>query len=174
MAISFHGSDGTKFELDDITVPTGRNAEGFKTGDNAIAQDMRYHGTDPEAYRGQILIKNNRSKDSYDPIAEFVRVINLNGNALDNAIDDVMDVDLWMRHYATQSFLGNWDTYGFRRPKNLRLYIRPSDGMIIPLYWDADRGDLGSEPLIYNGGSSRLDEIRNIKGDRPRAPREGA
>ena len=156
-----NGTDGTKFELDDITSPTNPNADGFKTGTNATAQDMRYHGTDPEAYRGQLLIKNNRSKDDFQPIAEFVRVINLNGDALDAAIDDVMDVDLWMRHYATQSFVGNWDTYGFNRPKNLRLYIRPSDGKIIPLYWDADRGNL-TDALIYNGGSSRLDEIRNI------------
>ena len=156
-----NGSDGTKFELDDITIPTNPNAEGFKTGDDAIAQDMRYHGTDPEAYRGQILIKNNRARDDYEAIAEFVRVINLNGTALDDAIDDVMDVDLWMRHYATQAFLGNWDTYGFNRPKNLRLYIRPSDGMIIPLYWDADRGNL-TDALIWNGGNSRLDDIRNI------------
>ena len=137
------------------------NAQGFKTSDAAIEQDMSYHGTDPEAYRGQLLIKNNRTKDDYDPIAEFVRVINLNGDALDASIDDVMDVDLWMRYYALQSFLGNWDTYGFRRPKNLRMYIRPSDGLIIPLYWDADRGNL-TDALIYNGGDSRLDEIRNL------------
>ncbi len=156
-----NGSDGTKFELDDITIPASANSEGYKTGSSAIEQDMRYHGTDPEAYRGQILIKNNRAKDDFDPIAEFVRVINLNGSALDDAIDDVMDVDQWMRYYAVQSFLGNWDTYGFRRPKNLRLFIRPEDGKIIPLYWDADRGNL-TEPLIYNGGNSRLDEIRNI------------
>lgn len=157
----FGNTDGTKFELDDITIPRNPNADGFKTGTDAIAQDMEYHGPDPEAYRGQILIKNNRAKDAFDPIAEFVRVINLSGNALDESIDEVMDVDLWMRHYATQSFVGNWDTYGFRRPKNLRLFIRPSDGKIIPLYWDADRGNL-TEPLIYNGGSSRLDDIRNI------------
>ena len=156
-----NGNGGTKFELDDVTVPANKNADGYKTGSGAQAQDMRYHGTDPEAYRGQLLIKNNRALDDFEAIAEFVRVINLNGTALDNAIDDVMDVDLWMRHYATQSFLGNWDTYGFRRPKNLRLYTRPSDGKIIPLYWDADRGNL-TDALIYNGPDSRLDEIRNI------------
>jgi hypothetical protein len=72
-----------------------------------------------------------------------------------------MDVDLWMRHYATQSFLGNWDTYGVGRPKNMRLYIRPSDGKIIPLDWDADLGNL-TDPLIYHGAMSRLDEICDL------------
>lgn len=155
------GSDGTKFEQDDITYPTAPNGQGFKTDTGVSDQDIRYRGTDPEAYRGQLLIKNNRAKDDYEPIAEFARVINLNGAALDAAIDDVMDVDLWMRHYATQSFLGNWDTYGFRRPKNIRLYLRPKDGKVIPLFWDADLGNY-TEPLIYNGVASRLDEIRNI------------
>ena len=52
-----------------------------------------------------------------------------------------MDIDLWMRHYATQSFFGNWDTYGFGRPKNLRMYVRPEDGKVIPMAWDSDRGN---------------------------------
>ena len=72
-----------------------------------------------------------------------------------------MDVDLWMRHYATQAFLGNWDTYGFGRPKNLRIYVRPEDQKIIPMYWDADLANLTAS-LIYNGSVTRLDEIRNI------------
>lgn len=157
-----NGGDGTKFELDDITYPTNASPhpEGLKTGDEVSAQDVRFRGNDPESYRGQLLIRNNRAKDDYEPLVEFARAINLSGTALDEAIKDVMDVDLWMRHYATQAFLGNWDTYGFRRPKNIRLYIRPSDSKVIPLYWDADLANL-TESLIYNGGDSRLDEIRN-------------
>ena len=156
------GTDGTKFELDDITYPRSANGpNNEKTGTGVRQTDMGYYGTDPEDYRGQLLIKNNRSLDDYETLVEFTRVINLSGTALENSLDDVMDVDLWMRHYATQSFIGNWDTYGFRRAKNLRLFIRPEDGKVIPLFWDADRGNF-TEPLIYNGNQSRLDEIRNI------------
>ncbi|MCA9185764.1 MAG: lamin tail domain-containing protein [Pirellulaceae bacterium] len=158
-----NGSDGTKFEQDDITYPTNPSPspEGLKTDTGVSDQDIRYRGSDPEAYRGQLLIKNNRALDDFATMAEFARVINLSGSALAASIESVMDVDLWMRHYATQAFLGNWDTYGFRRPKNLRLYIRPSDGKVIPLFWDADLANL-TEPLIYNGGASRLDDIRNL------------
>ncbi len=156
------GTDGTKFELDDITFPTdpsGPNNE--KVGTGVSPQDMRYRGADPEAYRGHLLIKNNRAKGDYDTIAEFSRVLNLSGTAFATQIHDVMDVDLWMRHYATQAFVGNWDTYGFRRPKNLRIFIRPDDGLVIPLFWDADLGNY-TDNLIYNGSETRLDEIRNI------------
>ncbi|MFC1757565.1 lamin tail domain-containing protein [Planctomycetota bacterium] len=158
-----NGGDGTKWELDDVTYPTDPNPspEGLKRGTGVTSPDIQDRGTDPEKYRGHLLIKNNRTKDDYDRIVEMAQAINENGNALFDATNEVMDVDLWMRHYATQSFLGNWDTYGFRRPKNLRIYTRPSDQKIIPLAWDFDLANL-TEPLIYNGGPTRLDDIRNI------------
>jgi hypothetical protein len=73
-----------------------------------------------------------------------------------------MDVDEWMRHFANQAYFGNWDTYGFRRPKNLRMYVNPVDDKIVPLFWDCDLCNF-SEPL-YNRSeaTSRLDEIRDI------------
>lgn len=157
------GPEGGLFELDDITYPTNPNPspEGEKTGTGVSAQDMHYRGDDKELYRGQLLIKSNREKDDYDPIVQMIHALSLNGDEMYEATNAAMDVDLWMRHYATQSYLGNWDTYGFRRPKNLRIYIRPEDGKVMPLYWDADRGNL-KDNLIYNGGASRLDELRNI------------
>ncbi|MEX2188301.1 MAG: lamin tail domain-containing protein [Pirellulales bacterium] len=155
-----NGSDGTKFELDDITYPGGGG-----NSTDVSPQDMFYRGDSGEFYRGHLLIKSNREKDDYEPLVEFTRVLQntdgLPNDAWNQQLDTVMDVDLWMRHYATQAYLGNWDTYGFGRPKNLRLYIRPDDGKIIPFYWDADRANL-TDSLIYNGGASRLDEIRNV------------
>ncbi|MCP4190749.1 MAG: hypothetical protein GY768_08980 [Planctomycetaceae bacterium] len=158
-----NGGDGTKWELDDVTYPTDPNPspEGLKSGTGVSSPDILDRGTDQEAYRGHLLIKNNRSQDDYSRLVEMAQAIHKSGNALYEATNETMDVDLWMRHYATQAFLGNWDTYGFRRPKNLRVYERPSDRKIIPLAWDYDLANL-TEPLIYNGGSSRLDEIRNL------------
>ncbi|MBM97937.1 MAG: hypothetical protein CMJ77_02335 [Planctomycetaceae bacterium] len=158
-----NGGDGTKWELDDVTYPTdpSPSPEGLKSGTGVSSPDIEDRGTDQEAYRGHLLIKNNRSKDDYRRLVEMAQAIHKSGNELFEATNAVMDVDLWMRHYATQSFLGNWDTYGFRRPKNLRVYERPSDRRIIPLAWDFDLANV-REPLIYNGGATRLDEIRDL------------
>ena len=158
-----NGSSGTKFELDDITYPTGANPspEGLKSGTAVSSQDMEFRGDSAENYRGQILIKSNRTKDDYSQIVEMSRAMSLSGQAMLDATNAVMDVDLWMRHYATQSFIGNWDTYGFSRPKNLRMYVRPSDNKVIPLFWDADLANF-NENYIYNGGVTSLDEIRDI------------
>ncbi|MCH8921798.1 MAG: lamin tail domain-containing protein [Planctomycetes bacterium] len=157
------GSDGTKFELDDITRPSGGTPH---TNRSMAAMDVRNAGSNPEPYRGQLLIKNNRAEDDLASMAAFSQAIHQSGSfvgsALDVATQEVLDVDLWMRHYATQAFIGNWDSYGFNRPKNIRIYVRPEDGKIIPLYWDADLANLSSQALIYNGGATRLDDIRNI------------
>jgi hypothetical protein len=174
-----NGTDGTKFELDDVTYPTGIGAGGFHTSRSMAAQDICQISrcVTGEDFRGQLLIKSNRARDDMDAMARLSLAIRQSpvslpdpddpdvangvGSPLDLATKAVMDVDLWMRHYATQAFIGNWDTYGFGRPKNLRIYTRPDDGMIIPFYWDADHHRI-TDAIIYNGSRTRLDEIRNI------------
>ena len=164
-----NGSDGTKFEVDDVTVPSGGGREGLKTGTEVnTGQDIGGTGNalanqrdNPEFYRAHILIKSNRAKDDYASIARLAQAIHLNGDELFEATNEVMDVDLWMRHYAHQSFLGAWDTYGFGRPKNLRIFIRPSDEKAVPLMWDCDRCPM-DRAIKQRVGVSRLDEIRDI------------
>ncbi|MEZ6116712.1 MAG: lamin tail domain-containing protein [Pirellulaceae bacterium] len=168
-----NGSEGTKYELDDVTYPTSPSGgvEGFKTGtevnQNAdIGVDARMfaeQGQNPEFYRPHVLIKSNRTKDDYDSVVRMASAIhNDDPQTLFEMTNEAMDVDLWMRHYAHQAFFGNWDTYGFRRPKNLRMYVRPEDDRMIPLMWDCDLCNF-SEPLFNRTEpTSRLDEIRAI------------
>ena len=181
-----NGSDGTKWELDVVTYPTGPS-EKIPCPDNpqrecvdreSVKSDtvvnarvdiavntevMRQRGDHPEFHRGQLLIKNSRVKDDYEPIVDLAKTIHLEGDELFAATNAVMDVDLWMRHYANQAYLGNWDTYGFGRAKNLRLYLRPSDDKFIPFFWDCDLCGISTAPLLMESDKlSRLDEIRDI------------
>ncbi len=168
-----NGGQGTKWELDDVvfpSAPVGREPEGLKadtmvieTADIGVNSDITFlQGNDPEFYRAHVLIKNRRVDDRFDALKEFAHGIHTSGEALFEASNAVMDVDLWMRHYANQSYFGNWDTYGFRRPKNLRMYQRPSDGKIIPFFWDCDLCNF-TEPIYHaSEPTSRLDEIRDI------------
>ena len=163
-----NGSSGTKWELDDVVYPSSPNDEGLKretvvieTADIGINGDITYvQGNDPEFYRAHILIKNQRVDDRFDVIKKFSQAIHTRGDALFDAANEVMDVDLWMRHYANQAYLGNWDTYGFRRPKNLRFYQRPEDGKIIPFFWDCDLCNFTERLFNTSEPTSRLDEIR--------------
>ncbi|MFC1758768.1 lamin tail domain-containing protein, partial [Planctomycetota bacterium] len=164
-----NGGDGTKFEMDDVTVPSGGPREGLKTGTEVnTGQDIGGTGNqlanqrdNPEFYRAHILIKSNRKKDDYDAIVRVGQAIHNEGMELFEQTNEVMDVDMWMRHYAHQSFFGAWDTYGFGRPKNLRMFVRPSDNKVIPLMWDCDRCPMDRQ-IKQRVGVSRLDEIRDI------------
>ncbi|MCA9213464.1 MAG: lamin tail domain-containing protein, partial [Planctomycetales bacterium] len=168
-----NGSEGTRWELDDVVYPSApldRDPEGLKadttvieTADIGVSTDITYvQGNDPEFYRAHILIKNQRVDDRFDVIKAFAQAIHQSDDKLFEAANEVMDVDQWMRHYANQAYFGNWDTYGFRRPKNLRFYQRPNDGKIIPFFWDCDLCNFTERLFNPTEPTSRLDEIRAI------------
>jgi len=80
-----------------------------------------------------------------------------------SATKGLIDVPQWMRHFAVQHMIGNWDTYGYERGKNCYAY-KPTQGPWKLLLWDLDlvlgqqghgpNNDLfdtnGSEPVIDN------------------------
>lgn len=48
-----------------------------------------------------------------------------------------VDADQWMRVFAVRHFMGDWDSYGYRRGKNMFAY-RPDQGRWQLLNWDMD------------------------------------
>jgi hypothetical protein len=48
-----------------------------------------------------------------------------------------MDVEEWMRHFALEHSVGNWDSYGYRRGKNCFAY-KPDQGPWRLVLWDID------------------------------------
>ncbi len=54
----------------------------------------------------------------------------------------VADIDEWMRVFALERIVGNWDSYGYNRGKNMYAYLPPGQRWRL-LLWDIDF-DLGS------------------------------
>ena len=165
-----NGGDGTRYELESVVWPKDPldGVEGLKQSIGQRAADIgvdkvtaESHVNDPEFYRGHLLLKNNRTLDDFGAIAELAQALHQEGDALFVATNEKMDVDKWMRHYANQSFMGNWDTYGVGSPRNARLYVRPTDNKFVPLFWDCDLCSFNNA-LIQHGNGSRLAEIRDI------------
>jgi hypothetical protein len=76
---------------------------------------------------------------------------------LTTATDGLVDIPEWMRHFALQHTVGNWDTYGYERGKNCFAY-KPTEGPWRLLLWDLDlvlgqqsRGT--TDPLFNTAGS---------------------
>jgi regulation of enolase protein 1 (concanavalin A-like superfamily) len=76
---------------------------------------------------------------------------------LTTAADGLVDVAQWMRHFAVQHTIGNWDTYGYERGKNCYAY-KPTQGPWRLLLWDLDlvlgqQSRTTTDPLFNTAGS---------------------
>lgn len=159
-----NGGEGTVFKLSGIRVPTTTHdgtPEGFKLyrpigGAGMDIQDM---GDDKELYRWPYLIKNNRAKDDYSRIIDMAEVFSLEGEALREAAEEVLDVDEWLRVFAMLSLGGITDVYSYGGAHNLKFYVRPEDNKVLAMPWDWDftfnrstaaplRGDANTAKLI--------------------------
>ncbi|MFT7643277.1 MAG: hypothetical protein ACI9G1_005042, partial [Pirellulaceae bacterium] len=101
--------------------------------------DLQDLGDDAEAYRWNFQLRGGRSADNYQPLVDLAQALSLNGQALQDAVADVMDVDQWMRTVAMLSINGNDDVYTRFHMHNFRMYLRPEDQKIVAIPWDLDR-----------------------------------
>jgi len=59
-------------------------------------------------------------------------------------LDAIADVENWMRTFALEHALGNWDSYGYRNQQNMYAY-KPERGRWSMLIWDIN--------IIFGGGT---------------------
>ncbi len=161
------GSDMALFEMEiiyysDRTVDG--NPESLKRRPNKVVDtDFGDMGPDKEAYRWNYQIKSHRAEDDYSDLMAMAGTFSLTGDALARQIDQVINVDEWMRLFACQSLGAVSDTYNVSHPHNLKLYVRPDDRRIEALPWDTDRSFANSATYpIYGSGGSKLQKILAI------------
>jgi hypothetical protein len=141
-----NGGEGPMFEFELIYHPNGTDGgrEGLKRpqpdGVNGVAM-RNQGGDDKELYRWHWLIKNNRDADDYSSMIELLTTLGLRGDSYDAAIEDVADVDQWLRTFAFLNLTGigdNYGTHGSGAWHNAIFYIRPTDGKALFFPWDMD------------------------------------
>lgn len=136
---------GTLFNLELHYSPngTGGGPEDLKIGNPFNHDNGRYsiedNGPNKETYRWGYQIRSARGRDDYSKIVALNQAISLEGNALKQELDRLIDVDQWMRTFAQTSLNGTDDILGRIFEHNFRFYVRPTDGKIIALQWDLDR-----------------------------------
>jgi hypothetical protein len=136
---------GTLFNHELLYNPSGTNggAEGLKIGNPYNHTNGRYNladrGPNKEPYRWGFQIRSSRGKDDYSQLVALNQAMNLSGSNLKTALDDLIDVDQWMRTFAMMSLNGTDDVFSRIWEHNFRYYVRPTDGKIIIFQWDLDR-----------------------------------
>lgn len=115
----------------------GVNNDGnlYKTDRNA-GVDLKWQGTDPEAYEGQgLLLKTNESANDWSKFLNFVRIINYTDNAkMEEELSSVFDVEGYLDILAVEVLCYSWDSY-WGGGNNFYLYEHP-DGKIRWIPWD--------------------------------------
>ncbi|MBM84826.1 MAG: hypothetical protein CMM47_02240, partial [Rhodospirillaceae bacterium] len=157
-------SGGSVFELDVNRYESGTTCCGVEGPKVAIPEqftsgDIRNLGSNPENYRWYNLIKNHRDEQDFSPIVEMWQSFDLTGTALDDATQQILDIDSWMRTFAFESLVQNYDVYSYGMEHNVTFYIRPSDGRIMAFPFDMDHsmkppGWPGSTSAGLRGGAN--------------------
>ena len=141
-----NGSDGSTFEFELIYYPNGTTGgpEGLKLpqpdGVNGV-QMRNQGGSDKELYRWHWLLKNNRDADDYSGMIQVLDTMGLTGAAYSAAVDEVIDVDQWLRTFAFLNLMGIGDNYGTHPDgawHNAHFHIRATDGKAMFFPWDMD------------------------------------
>ncbi|WP_205880830.1 lamin tail domain-containing protein [Limisphaera ngatamarikiensis] len=82
-----------------------------------------------------------------------------------SSVATLVDVEEWMRILAMERIVGNWDSYGFARGKNMYAY-KPQQGPWVLLPWDIDFvfhvGGTGPDQALFGSNEPVLDRFRNF------------
>ena len=100
--------------------------------------DLKGYGSDKETIRWGFQKRSGRDRDDYSRIIDLNDVFELEGEAFANALEEIADIDQWMRVFAMMSLNGTDDVFSRIWEHNFRFYVRP-DGKVVVMQWDVDR-----------------------------------
>jgi hypothetical protein len=77
------------------------------------------------------------SANNYTNLFELVDAVNAADPEYTRRVENLVDVEEWMRVFAVEHIVGNWDAYGYSRGKNMYAY-KPTEGKWGVMPWDID------------------------------------
>ena len=148
--------DGTSFGNVDATLQRFTTPPGSA---NAPLKPARYRWS----WRKRAV---QGSANDMTNLLQLVQAVNTTGATYVDRVFSTVDVDQWMRTFAFQRIVGNWDSYGMGRGKNMYAYKR--DGITWKLFsWDVDfaldNGGNGAGDALWGAG----DPVINVMFDNP-------
>ncbi|MCB9690093.1 MAG: lamin tail domain-containing protein [Alphaproteobacteria bacterium] len=159
------GADGEEYDYELIYYPLttdDRTPQGQKLPqpDSVVGTPLTDLGPDPEAWRWTFELQNHEDRDDHEPIMRLGRTFALADPAFSLALDNVIDVDQWLRGFAFATMAGAVDNYGGDGAQhNARFYRRPDDGRM--LYFPHDLDFFGSTTMPVFGNA----DLRRITAD---------
>ena len=88
------------------------------------------------APRSDAITANN-----FEPLFNLVDAVNTDdSDHYKERVNSVIDIDQWMRTFAVEHIVGNWDSYGYGNGQNMYAY-KPNNGKWQLMIWDLDIGN---------------------------------
>ena len=168
-----NGSDGNLYEYDFVYYPRSTD-NGQPTGNKVPQSDgisglsIADNGDDKERYRFYLLKKNNRDADDYGPIISYCKHMSRSGAAFNDTLDQVVDVESWLRGMAYGVLSGAGDNTAAGTGHNGMYYARP-DGRILYLPHDMDFAFSNTRSVFAN---SECQKLANTSGNPGNAQRK--
>ena len=152
-----NGGDGKLYEYELIYYPTSANGAGQKLPQPDTVTGVRPSnlGDDPEFYRWFFLNKINREADDFDPIIAYCKKMSQSGAAFEEGLDEVVDVDSWLRGMAYGVLSGAGDNAAANSQHNGMYYARP-DGRVLFLPHDMDFSFSTNRSITANNECAKL------------------
>ncbi len=141
-------TDGQLFKIEDwFEFPD--NGDDFTANNDADLSRRIIPGTANISLSQYRFMFRNRARGAGELANDYTNFVNLldivspasapSGSTITNLVqfDSIADYEQWMRIFACQHAVGNWDSYGYDRGKNAYMY-KPKNGKFHQWTWDID------------------------------------
>ena len=109
------------------------------------------YGAKKEEYRWNFEKRDTDRDDDFTQVQNLVQRMNAATNYEAN-VEQAIDPEQWARTFAIRKIIGDWDSFGYNRGKNMYMYRPPIEGRWKLITWDMDfllgNGAGTSEPLF--------------------------
>ena len=135
--------DGQLFEVDDRFVfHSSYGGYSRYSQERFTHVDARFdwmNTDDKDVYRWNYEIRNHDREDDYTHLIEMLKALNKTPSKdYEAAVDNITNVDQWLRLMAARTVIADWDFFGASRGKNAYLYRPKGTGKWEILGWDSE------------------------------------
>ncbi|MEM7263932.1 MAG: CotH kinase family protein, partial [Planctomycetota bacterium] len=120
-----------------------------------------YQTADKGRYRWNWNPRTRETEDNFSPLPELMRALSGGSTALDNELEDIMDVEQFLRVYAGRCAHDDWDTISIGNGQNAYTYFASNEGRFKLLPWDMDHSWGNANSRIYPDADSRMRNVIN-------------
>jgi len=166
-------TDGQLFKIEDW-FEFGDNVDGannlpFNINDADLTRRVITGTTNIDIAAARFMFRN-RARGPGESANDYTNLVNLinifspasspSSTAISNIVqlDSLADMEQWMRIFAVQHAVWNWDSYSYERGKNAYMY-KPKNGKFFQMTWDIDFAmgiDRTDTPGIFASNDPRV------------------